>query len=208
MATVLFTVGKKVLEANVFFVNWTVFIDLTVVTTVWEGGKMADNPVQHNKATESTLSEAAEARSPLSNKEVASKEFKEFGGVKLQIVSGDILQEPVEAIVNETRSFDQTPGGATAEDQLFQIKKRLGKVIPSGATYITSAGDLPSPIQYIIHTKTLKWEPDDTFELNRRTISVAVETVLASATEQKIKSLSLPAIGYAPPLHSPVNSFK
>ncbi|MDD5368644.1 MAG: macro domain-containing protein [Anaerolineaceae bacterium] len=118
-------------------------------------------------------------------------------GQKLEIVHGDITQEPVEAIVNAANSHLLHGGGVAGtisrrggsriqQESIAWVRDR-GAVSFDAPAY-TGSGDLP--YRYILHTVGPVWGEGD--EDNKLALSVC--STLRLADRLKVGSLSLPAI--------------
>ncbi len=118
---------------------------------------------------------------------------KQAGGRTLRLVQGDITLRDVDAIVNAANSHLQHGGGVAGA-----IVRRGGQVIqdesdrigftPVGTAAITSGGKLRA--RYVIHAVGPRMGEGD--EENK--LRGAVESVLALATQKRLKSISMPAI--------------
>jgi O-acetyl-ADP-ribose deacetylase (regulator of RNase III) len=119
---------------------------------------------------------------------------KTFGSdLVLLLVSGDITEEKVEAIVNAANSQLLHGGGVAGA-----IVRKGGKSIQDeslnlapvkvGEAVVTGAGSLHA--NYVIHTVGPRWGEGNEPEK----LKSAINSVLRCAREYKIKSLSLPAV--------------
>jgi O-acetyl-ADP-ribose deacetylase len=119
------------------------------------------------------------------------------GGQKLEIVQGDITQEPSDAIVNAANNRLQHGGGVAGMisrrgGPQIQIEsdawvRQHGPVTHARPAY-TSAGSLPC--RYIIHAVGPVWgEGDEDSKLR-----AAVRGSLELADQLKLSSLAMPAI--------------
>jgi O-acetyl-ADP-ribose deacetylase (regulator of RNase III) len=119
------------------------------------------------------------------------------GGQKLEIVHGDITQEPIDAIVNAANSRLLHGGGVAGiishrGGPQIQIEsdawvRQHGPVTHAKPAY-TSAGNLPC--RYIIHAVGPVWgEGDEDAKLK-----AAIQGSLELADQLKLSSLALPAI--------------
>jgi putative ATPase len=119
-------------------------------------------------------------------------------GQRLQVVRGDITQEPVDAIVNAANGRLAHGGGVAGaivrrggqeiQDESRAWVREHGPV-PTGGAAITGAGDLQA--RYVIHAVGPVWrdgheEPEQ--------LRSAVWSALALADEHDLASISLPAI--------------
>jgi O-acetyl-ADP-ribose deacetylase (regulator of RNase III) len=118
-------------------------------------------------------------------------------GREIQIVQGDITQEPVDAIVNAANRQLQHGGGVAGvivrrggwqiQTESTEWVKKNGSVDHGEPAY-TTAGKLPC--KYVIHAVGPRWgEGDEDAKL-----AAAVTGSLELADELKLKSLALPAI--------------
>lgn len=118
---------------------------------------------------------------------------KDYKGVTLRVIHGDITDEETEAIVNAANSSLQHGGGVAGA-----IVKKGGKIIqeesdrigyvPVGRATYTSAGKLKA--KYVIHTVGPVWGEGNEEEKLRSAIRSALEV----AEELKVKSVALPAV--------------
>jgi O-acetyl-ADP-ribose deacetylase (regulator of RNase III) len=118
-------------------------------------------------------------------------------GQRLEIVHGDLTQEPVEAIVNAANSHLLHGGGVAAwivkrggprvqAESLAWVRDR-GPVSFTSPAY-TGAGELP--YRFILHAVGPVWgEGDEDHKL-----ATAIISTLDLASQLKINKLSLPAI--------------
>ena len=111
----------------------------------------------------------------------------------MRLVSADITERDVDAIVNAANSHLQHGGGVAGA-----IVRKGGRVIqdesdkigfvPVGGAAITTAGTLKA--RYVIHAVGPRiGEGDEDNKLRK-----AINSVLRLATEKKLKSISIPAI--------------
>jgi len=118
-------------------------------------------------------------------------------GHEIQIVQGDITQEPVDAIVNAANSHMQHGGGVAGvivrrggwqiQSESTEWVRKYGPVGHAKPAY-TTAGKLPC--KYVIHAVGPRWgEGDEDTKL-----AAAVAGSLKLADELGLKSLALPAI--------------
>ena len=118
---------------------------------------------------------------------------KDYKGVALRVIHGDITDEETEAIVNAANSSLQHGGGVAGA-----IVKKGGKIIqeesdrigyvPVGRAAYTSAGKLKA--KYVIHTVGPVWGEGNEEEKLRSAIRSALEV----AEELKVRSVALPAV--------------
>ena len=117
----------------------------------------------------------------------------------LQIITGDLLAQPVEAIVNPwNRNFiphwlliPRGVSGAIKKRAGLQPFRELGKfgMLKLGEAVATRAGDLP--FQTIIHVAGLEW----TWTASELSIRRSTINALQLAREMKLNSLAFPLIG-------------
>jgi O-acetyl-ADP-ribose deacetylase (regulator of RNase III) len=134
-------------------------------------------------------------------------------GQELQVVHGDITQEPVDAIVNAANGRLAHGGGVAgaiaraggpAIRQESRAWVREHGPVETGAAAITSGGELPA--EYVIHAVGPVWrDRGDEPALLRS----AVQQALALADAHAVRSLSIPAIssgifGFPKPLAAEV----
>ncbi|HQO99490.1 MAG TPA: macro domain-containing protein [Caldisericia bacterium] len=120
-----------------------------------------------------------------------------INGKKIEIVKGDITEEKTDAIVNAANRHLSHGGGVAGAivrkgGEIIQIEsnKIIEKRGPlkTGEAVITRAGNLPC--KYVIHTVGPVWgEGDEENKLKR-----AIESSLQVATENLLKSISIPAV--------------
>lgn len=122
---------------------------------------------------------------------------RNFDGVTVTTVRGDLTAEKVDAIVNAANEQLAHGGGVAGA-----ISKRGGPSIqresnawtadhgpvPTGGAAITGAGDLPA--RFVIHAVGPIWGTGDEFTK----LASAVRAALRLADERGCKSISLPAI--------------
>jgi len=120
-----------------------------------------------------------------------------LSGQEIQIVQGDITQEPVDAIVNAANRQLQHGGGLAGvivrrggwqiQKESTEWVRKNGSVAHSEPAF-TTAGKLPC--KYVIHAVGPRWgEGDEEVKL-----AAAVTGSLKLADELKLKSLAIPAI--------------
>jgi O-acetyl-ADP-ribose deacetylase (regulator of RNase III) len=120
-----------------------------------------------------------------------------INGKKIEVVMGDITEEKTDAIVNAANRHLSHGGGVAGAivrkgGEIIQIEsnKIIEKRGPlkTGEAVITRAGNLPC--KYVIHTVGPVWgEGDEENKLKR-----AIESSLQVATENLLKSISIPAV--------------
>jgi len=119
------------------------------------------------------------------------------GGVRLQLVEGDLTEEAVDAIVNAANSHLQHGGGVAGaisrrggpqvQEESNVWVRRHGPVTHDHPAY-TSAGRLPC--RYVIHAVGPIWGAGD----EDAKLARAVRGSLQQAEELKLQSLALPPI--------------
>jgi O-acetyl-ADP-ribose deacetylase len=118
---------------------------------------------------------------------------KKINRKTIRLVSADLTERDVDAVVNAANSRLQHGGGVAGAivrkgGRIIQEESnRIGHV-PVGGAAITTAGSLKA--RYVIHAVgPMMGEGDEDNKLKR-----AVDSVLTLATEKKLRSISLPAI--------------
>ena len=115
------------------------------------------------------------------------------GPAVLRLVQGDITRREVDAIVNAANSHLQHGGGVAgaivrAGGQVIQDESDLVGFTPVGTAAITTAGSLPA--RWVIHAVGPRMgEGDEDAKL-----ASAVQSALALAAGNSLKSISMPAI--------------
>ncbi|MGQ9845043.1 MAG: macro domain-containing protein [Caldisericia bacterium] len=116
---------------------------------------------------------------------------------KIEVVKGDITEEKTDAIVNAANRHLSHGGGVAGAivkkgGEIIQIEsnKIVEKRGPlkTGEAVITQAGNLPC--KYVIHTVGPVWGEGDEEEKLKK----AIESSLQVATENLLKSISIPAV--------------
>ena len=111
----------------------------------------------------------------------------------IRLVSADLTERNVDAIVNAANSHLQHGGGVAGAivrkgGQVIQNESDKIGYVPVGGAAITTAGKLKA--RYIIHAVGPRMgEGDEDDKLKR-----AINSVLALAAEQGLRSISVPAI--------------
>lgn len=124
---------------------------------------------------------------------MANSHEKIIGKATVRLVCADLTERDVDAIVNAANSHLQHGGGVAGVivrkgGRVIQEESdRIGYVAVGGAA-ITSAGALKA--RYVIHAVGPRMGDGD--EDNK--LKKAINSVLALATKEKIKSISIPAI--------------
>lgn len=118
---------------------------------------------------------------------------KKIGKTVIRLVSADLTERDVDAIVNAANSRLQHGGGVAGA-----IVRKGGRVIqeesdrigyvPVGSAAVTTAGTLKA--RYVIHTVGPRMgEGDEDDKLKK-----AVNSVLNLAVQERLKSISMPAV--------------
>jgi len=111
----------------------------------------------------------------------------------IRLIPADLTERDVDAIVNAANSHLQHGGGVAGAivrkgGQIIQDESNAIGYVTVGNAVITSAGSLKA--RYVIHTVGPRMgEGDEDNKLKK-----AINSVLALATEKKLKSISIPAI--------------
>ncbi len=111
----------------------------------------------------------------------------------LRLVTGDITERDVDAIVNAANSYLQHGGGVAGAivrkgGQIIQDESNKVGFVPVGSAAVTTAGKLPA--KFVIHAVGPRMGEGD--EDNK--LKNAVVSSLKLATEKGITSISMPAI--------------
>ncbi|MGE5174412.1 MAG: macro domain-containing protein [Betaproteobacteria bacterium] len=118
---------------------------------------------------------------------------KKVDGKTIRLVSADITERDVDAIVNAANSRLQHGGGVAGAivrkgGRIIQEESDRIGYVPVGGAAITTAGKLKA--RHVIHAVGPRMgEGDEDDKLKK-----AINSVLALATEKKLKSISVPAI--------------
>jgi len=118
---------------------------------------------------------------------------KRIGGTALVLVSEDLTERDVDAIVNAANSHLQHGGGVAGAivrkgGQIIQEESDRIGFVPVGSAAMTSGGKLRA--RHIIHAVGPRMgEGDEDAKLRK-----AINSVLALAAEQGLTSISMPAI--------------
>ena len=118
---------------------------------------------------------------------------KKIGKKILRLLSADITEREVDAIVNAANSRLQHGGGVAGAivrkgGHIIQEESNKIGFVPVGGAAITTAGKLRA--QYVIHAVgPMMGEGDEDNKLKN-----AMNSVLTLATEKGLKSISVPAI--------------
>jgi O-acetyl-ADP-ribose deacetylase (regulator of RNase III) len=118
---------------------------------------------------------------------------KVIGKTAIRLVSADLTERDVDAIVNAANSHLQHGGGVAGAivrkgGRVIQDESNAIGYVPVGGAAITQAGKLKA--RFVIHAVgPMMGEGDEQNKLKK-----AVTSVLSLASEKKLKSISLPAI--------------
>jgi O-acetyl-ADP-ribose deacetylase (regulator of RNase III) len=118
---------------------------------------------------------------------------KKVNQTMLRLVSADLTERDVDAIVNAANTHLQHGGGVAGAivrkgGQIIQDESNAIGYVPVGGATITTAGSLKA--RFVIHAVGPQMgEGDEDAKLRR-----AVTSVLAIATDKGLKSISMPAI--------------
>lgn len=135
---------------------------------------------------------------------VASEYMLPLQGAEVKIVSGDLLRQPVDAIVNAANEACLGGGGIDgvihraagpalrAECQALP-EARPGVRCPTGTAVITGKGNLPDPIRHVIHAVGPRWNPADP-EGSMQTLRDTYTRTLELAAAQGLKKIAFPAV--------------
>lgn len=114
----------------------------------------------------------------------------------IEVVVGDITSVAAEAIVNAANAQLWMGGGVAgaikraAGAQVEAEAMAQGPIQP-GAAVVTSAGQLPAPIRWVIHAATMGAD----LRTSEEYIRAATRSAFAEAARVGVKSLALPALG-------------
>lgn len=118
---------------------------------------------------------------------------KKVGHTTLRLVSADLTEREVDAMVNAANTHLQHGGGVAGAivrkgGQIIQDESNAIGYVPVGGAALTSAGRLKA--RFVIHAVGPRMgEGDEDAKLRR-----AVTSVLALAADKGLKSISMPAI--------------
>lgn len=120
---------------------------------------------------------------------------KNYKNVEIAVVTGDITQQQVDAIVNPANSRMVMGGGVAVA-----IKRAGGKEIeneavrhapvPVGEAVATTAGNLKA--KYVIHAPTMT---GPAIRIDKTNVKLATKGALKCAEQLKIKSVAFPGMG-------------
>jgi O-acetyl-ADP-ribose deacetylase (regulator of RNase III) len=117
-----------------------------------------------------------------------------IGGLKVEVLKGDITKLEVDAVVNAANSYLTMGGGVAAAikragGQEIEREAVAKGPIPIGEAVATTAGRLPA--RYVIHAPTMR-VPGPT---SPEAVSKATRAALHLADELGLSSLALPGMG-------------
>jgi O-acetyl-ADP-ribose deacetylase (regulator of RNase III) len=118
---------------------------------------------------------------------------KQLGKTTIRLVSADITERDVDAVVNAANSRLQHGGGVAGAivrkgGQVIQEESNKIGYVPAGAAVITTGGKLKA--RYVIHAIGPRMgEGDEDNKLRN-----AITSVLKLATQEKLATISVPAI--------------
>jgi O-acetyl-ADP-ribose deacetylase (regulator of RNase III) len=124
---------------------------------------------------------------------MAGTEEKIIHNTTIRLISADLTERDVDAIVNAANSRLQHGGGVAGAivrkgGRIIQDESNKIGYVPVGGAAITSGGKLKA--RYVIHAVGPRMgEGDEDNKLKK-----AINSVLALASEKKLKSISIPAI--------------
>jgi O-acetyl-ADP-ribose deacetylase (regulator of RNase III) len=118
---------------------------------------------------------------------------KKIGGKTIRLVSADLTERDVDAIVNAANSHLQHGGGVAGAivrkgGRIIQEESDRIGYVPVGSAAMTTGGKLKA--RHVIHAVGPRMgEGDEDKKLKK-----AIHSVLMLATEKRLKSISVPAI--------------
>ncbi len=118
---------------------------------------------------------------------------KKIGEATIRLISADLTERDVDAIVNAANSRLQHGGGVAGAivrkgGRIIQEESNKVGFVPVGGAAITTAGRLNA--RYVIHAVGPRMgEGDEDTKLKN-----AINSVLSLASEERLKSISVPAI--------------
>ena len=118
---------------------------------------------------------------------------RNINGKVIRLVSADLTERDVDAIVNAANSHLQHGGGVAGAivrkgGRIIQEESNAIGYVPVGNAAMTGAGQLKA--RHVIHTVgPMMGEGDEDNKLRK-----AINSVLTLATERSLKSISVPAI--------------
>jgi O-acetyl-ADP-ribose deacetylase (regulator of RNase III) len=116
-----------------------------------------------------------------------------FNSTKIRIISGDLTQSDVDAIVNAANSHLQHGGGVAGTivrkgGQIIQEESNRMGYVPVGNCALTTGGSLKA--KYVIHAVGPRWGEGNEEQKLRN----AVKNTLMLADKKGFKTISMPAI--------------
>jgi len=119
-----------------------------------------------------------------------------IGQVVLSVVMGDLTAADTDAIVNAANSqlwmgggvagaIKRAAGGGVEAEAMAQ-----GPIQP-GQSVVTSAGDLPDPIRWVVHAATM----GPNLQTSEELIRLATASALAVGARAGARSIAFPALG-------------
>jgi O-acetyl-ADP-ribose deacetylase (regulator of RNase III) len=120
---------------------------------------------------------------------------REWKGVHVEVVHGDLTEETVDAIVNAANEHLDHGGGVAGAilrgggKSIQTESRRIGRVKTGHAEH-TGGGDLPA--KYVIHAVGPIWDDGESGE--RELLASAVRSSLVIAEQLGCHSIALPAI--------------
>ncbi len=125
-------------------------------------------------------------------------------GAEVKIVSGDLLRQPVDAIVNAANEACLGGGGidgvihrAAGPDLLAECQAlpevRPGVRCPTGHAVITGKGNLADPIRFVIHAVGPRWNAADPVG-SMLTLRDTYTRILELAANRGLKKIGIPAV--------------
>ncbi|MDX9758341.1 MAG: macro domain-containing protein [Bacteroidota bacterium] len=120
---------------------------------------------------------------------------REWNGVVVEVVHGDLTEEQVDAIVNAANEHLDHGGGVAGAivrrggDSIQRESRSIGRVRTGNAAH-TGAGDLPA--RYVIHAVGPIWDDGNSGE--PELLASAIRNSLALAETLGCTSIALPAI--------------
>ena len=122
----------------------------------------------------------------------------------MKLVSGDLLGQPVDAIVNAAN--EACLGGAGIDGVIHRAagpalraecqalpEARPGVRCPTGTAVITGKGNLPDPIRHVIHAVGPRWNPADP-EGSMQTLRDTYTAIAQLAASRNLKKIAIPAV--------------
>ncbi len=124
----------------------------------------------------------------------------EVGSTRIEVVTGDITEQRVDAIVNAANPSLMGGGGVDGAihrrggpailEECKQRRAELGGPLPRGEAVITTGGELPA--KYVIHTAGPVWQGGTRGE--DATLANCYRNSLALAVERGLRTVAFPSI--------------